>query len=59
MIIQDDRISFSKYYTPIVEIKSMYWLMEIVFFDTPKKEACKKIIETGRNNDYTIKNYFW
>ena len=32
---EDDRVSFSKCFTPNVEIKAlMYWLMSNLFFDT-------------------------
>ena len=54
---EDDRISFSKYYTPNVEIKDFNVLIDgKSFFYTPiknKERAYEKIIEMGRNNDYT------
>ena len=57
---EDDRISFSKYYTPNVEIKDVNVLIDgESFFDTPvkhKEEAYKKILEMERNNDYTTGN---
>ena len=51
---EDDRISFSKYYTPSIEIKDFSVLLLIdgkSFFDTPiknKEEAFEKIIEMGK-----------
>ena len=57
---EDNRISFSKYYTPNVEIKDFDVLIYgKSFFDSPKKnkeEACEKIVEIGRNNDHTAAN---
>ena len=55
----DDRISFSKYYTRNVELKDLNVLIDgKSFFDTPIKneEACKYIIEMGRNNGNTKGN---
>ena len=57
---EDDRISFLKYYTPSNEIKDFNVLIDgKSFFDTPmknKEDAYEKIIEMGRNNDYTTGN---
>ena len=57
---EDNRISFSKYYTPNVEIKYFNVLIDgKSFFYTPiknKEGAYEKIIEMGRNNDYTTAN---
>ena len=57
---ENDRTSFSKYYTPKVEIKDFNVLVNgISFFDVPvknKEEAYKKIIEISKNNDYTTGN---
>ena len=57
---EDDKTSFSKYYTPIVEIKDFNVLIDgKILFDTPiknKEEAYEKIIEMSRNNDYTTGN---
>ena len=54
---ENDRTSFSKYYTPKVEIKDFNVLVNgKSFFDVPvknKEEAYKKIIEISKNNDYT------
>ena len=54
---EDDRASFSKYYTPTVEIKDFNLLNRgKSFFDTPiknKEETYEKNIELGRRNDYT------
>ena len=53
---EDDRTSFSKYYTPCVKIKDFNALMHgKSSFDTPiknKEEAYEQIIEMSRNNDY-------
>ena len=58
---EDDRISFSKYYTPNVEIKVFNVLIDgESFFDTPirnEEEPYEKIIKMGRNNDYTMDNF--
>ena len=52
---EDDRIFFSKYHTPNVEIKDFNLLTdEKSFFNTPiknKEEAYEKIIEMKTNND--------
>ena len=56
---EEDRISFSKYYTPEVEIKDFNVLIHgKIFFDVPvkKKEAYENIIEISKNNDYTTGN---
>ena len=57
---EDDRTSFSKYYTPSVKIKDFNVLTDAKrFFDTPiknKEESYEKIIEMSRNNDYTASN---
>ena len=57
---ENDRTSFSKYYTPKVEIKDFNVLIDgKSFFDVPvknKEEACKKNIEISKNNDYTTGN---
>ena len=54
---EDDRTSFSKYYTPIVETKNFNVLIDgKSFFDTPiknKEETYEKIIEMSRSNDFT------
>ena len=54
---EDDRISFSKYYTSNVKIKDFNVLDDGKgFFDTPikyKAETFEAIIEVSRNNDYT------
>ena len=52
---EDDRIFFSKYHTPNVEIKDFNLLTDgKSFFNTPikyKEEAYEKIIEMKTNND--------
>ena len=57
---ENDRTSFSKHYTPKVEIKDFNVLVNgKSFFDVPvknKEEAYKKIIEISKNNDYTTGN---
>ena len=57
---ENDRTSFSKYYTPKVEIKDFNVLVNgKSFFVVPaknKEEAYKKIIEISKNNDYTTGN---
>ena len=53
---EDDRASFSKYFTPTV---IMLWLMGKVFFDVPiknKEETFEKMIEITKNNNYTTGN---
>ena len=57
---EEDRTSFSKYYTPKVQIKDFNVLINgKSFFDVPvknKEEAYEKIIEISKNNDYTTSN---
>ena len=57
---EDDRTSYSKYYTPKVEIKDFNVLIDGKnFFDAPiknKEETYEKIIEMSKNNDYTTGN---
>ena len=57
---EEDRTSFSKYYTPKVEIKDFNVLVDgNFFFDLPvknKEEAYEKNIEISKNNDYTAGN---
>ena len=57
---EDDRTSFSKYYTPRVEIKYFNVLIDgKSFLDTPiknKEETYEKIIGMGKNNDYITGN---
>ena len=57
---EEDRTSFSKYYTPKVEVKDFDVLIDRKgFFDAPvknKEEAYEKIIEISKNNDYTTGN---
>ena len=53
---EDNRTSFSKYYTPKVEIKDFNVLIDgKSFFDMPvkNKEAYEKIMSMSKNNDYT------
>ena len=54
---EDDKTSFSKYFTPSVEIKDFNVLIDgKSFFDVPiknKEETYEKNIEMERNNDYT------
>ena len=54
---EEDRTSFSKYYTWKVEIKDFSVLIDGKnFFDVPvknKEETYEKIIEMNKNNDYT------
>ena len=55
-----DRTSFSKYYTPSVEIKDFNVLIDgKSFFDVPikhKEETYEKIIELIKNSDYATGN---
>ena len=55
-----DRTSFSKYYVPKVEIKDFHVLTDgKPFFEIPvknKEKAYERIIEMGKNNDYTTGN---
>ena len=57
---ENDRISFSKYYLPKVEIKDFNVLIDgKPFFEIPvknKEEAYEAIIEMSKNNDYTAGN---
>ena len=57
---EEGRASFSKYYTPKVEIKDFNVLVDgKVFFDKPVKNKGKAqeiIIEISKNNDYTTGN---
>ena len=57
---EDDKFSFSKYYTLKVEIKDFNVLIdEKSFDDVPiknKEETYEKIIEMSKNNDYTTVN---
>ena len=54
---EDDKTSFSKYCTPIAEIKYFKVLIDgKSLFDVPvsnKEEAYEKIIEISKNNNYT------
>ena len=56
---EHDRTSFSKYYVTSVQIKDFNVLIDgKSLFDKPIKigvETYEKIIEMGRNNDYTTK----
>ena len=60
---KDDRTSYSKHYTPKVEIKDFNVLIDgKSFFDAPiknKEETYKKIIEMSKDNDYTTGNLFY
>ena len=56
---EDNRKSFSKYYTPKVEIKEFNVLIDgNSFFDVPVKneETYIKIIEMSKNSDYLTGN---
>ena len=57
---EDDRIYFSKYYAPEVEIKDFNVLIDgKPFFEIPvknKEEVYEAIIEMTKNNDYTTGN---
>ena len=57
---EQDRTSFSKYYTPKVEIKDFSVLVDGKgFFDVPvknKEEAYEIIMSISENNDYTTGN---
>ena len=59
---EHDRTSFSKYYVTSVQIKDFNVLIDgKSLFDKPIKtgvETYEKIIEMGRNNDYTTKIYW-
>ena len=58
--VGDNRNSFSHCYVPDVEIRDVNVLVDGKgFFDLPVKneeEGYKKVIEMGRNNDYTTGN---
>ena len=57
---QEDRKSFSKYYTPTVEIKDFNVLNDgKTVFDAlvENKEAYEKIMSTSKNNDYKMVVY--
>ena len=58
---EQDRSSFSKYYTPTVEIKGYNVLIDQKsFFEIPsknKEEIYEAIIELSRNSDYTTRNF--
>ena len=57
---EEDRVSFSKYYLPKVEIKDFNVLINgKPFFDIPiknKEEAYEAIIKMSKNNNYTTVN---
>ena len=57
---EEDKPSFSKYYTPKVEIKDFNVLIDgKIFFDVPvknKEESYEKIMSISKNNDYTTGN---
>ena len=57
---EDDRMCFSKYYTPSVETNDFNVLIDgKSFFDVPmknKEEPYEKIIELSKNSDYTTGN---
>ena len=54
---EDDRTSFLKYFTPIVEIKDFIILTDPKSFtDTPIKNKEEAIVEMWRNNDCAIGN---
>ena len=68
---KNDRVSFSKYYVPKVEIKDFNVLIDgKPFFEIPvknKEEAYEPVIKISKNNDYAtgnlldyehLKNYF-
>ena len=56
----DDRQSFSQFYLPKVMVKDFNVIIDkLAFFDLPIKteeEAYEKIIDIGRNNEYTTGN---
>ena len=56
----DDRQSFSQFYLPNVMVKDYNVIIDkLAFFDLPIKteeEAYEKIIDIGRNNEYTTGN---
>ena len=55
--VNNDRQSFSKFYLPNVMVKGYNVIIDkLAFFDLPIKteeEACEKIIDISRNNEYT------
>ena len=56
---EDDRVSLSKYHKHTVEIKDYKVVIDDKsFFDVPikNKQTYEKIMEMGRNNDYTTGN---
>ena len=57
---EDDRTSFSKYYTPKIGIKDFNVLIDgKPYFEVPvknKEEAYEAIIEVTKNNNYTTDN---
>ena len=56
---EQDRTSFSKYYSPKVEIKGFNVLIDGKrFFDVPvrNEEAYEKIMSISKNNDYKTGN---
>ena len=56
---EQDRTSFSKYYSPKVEIKDFNVLIDGQrFFDVPvrNEEAYEKIMSISKNNDYKTGN---
>ena len=59
---EDDRTSFSKYYTPKVEMKDCNALTDgKSFYDVPiknKEETYEAIIEMSKNNHYTMVTYW-
>ena len=56
----DDRQSFSQFYLPKVMVKDFNVIInKLAFFDLPIKteeEVYEKIIDIGRNNEYTTGN---
>ena len=56
----DDRQSFSQFYLPNVMVKDYNVIIDkLAFFDLPIKteeEACEKIIDISRNNEYATGN---
>ena len=56
----DDRQSFSQFYLPNVMVEDYNVIIDkLAFFDLPiktKEEAYEKIIDIGRNNEYTTGN---
>ena len=59
-VLSESRLSFSKYYTPKVDIKDFNVLIDGKrFFDVlikNKEQTYKKFIEMGTNNNYTTGN---